>query len=79
MDKFTLLKRGIWLYFILLIFEGALRRWVLPGFSNPLLVVRDLLGIYLLFKAYQANIFPNHLFVSIMMWLGVVSIFIAIF
>ena len=79
MDKLTLLKRGIWLYFILLIFEGALRRWVLPGFSNPLLVLRDLLAIYLLFKAYQANIFPNHLFVSIMMWLGVVSVFIAIF
>jgi hypothetical protein len=79
MDKLTLLKRGIWLYFILLIFEGALRRWVLPSFSNPLLVVRDILAIYLLFKAYQANIFPNHIFVSIMMWLGVVSIFIAIF
>ena len=79
MDKLTLLKRGIWLYFILLIFEGAIRRWVLPGFSNPLLVVRDILAIYLLFKAFQANNFPNHVFVSIMMWLGVVSIFIAIF
>lgn len=35
------LKNLLWLYFWLLIFEGALRRWVLPGLSNPLLLVRD--------------------------------------
>jgi hypothetical protein len=31
----------LWSYFWLLIFEGALRKWILPGLSNPLLVVRD--------------------------------------
>jgi hypothetical protein len=31
----------LWTYFWLLIFEGALRKWMLPGLSNPLLVVRD--------------------------------------
>jgi hypothetical protein len=31
----------LWTYFWLLIFEGALRKWVVPGLSNPLLVVRD--------------------------------------
>jgi hypothetical protein len=31
----------LWAYFWLLIFEGALRKWVFPGLSNPLLVVRD--------------------------------------
>ena len=31
----------LWAYFWLLIFEGALRKWVLPGLSNPLLVIRD--------------------------------------
>jgi hypothetical protein len=31
----------LWTYFWLLIFEGALRKWVFPGLSNPLLVVRD--------------------------------------
>ena len=30
---------ALYIYFFLLIFEGALRRWVLPGFSAPLLVV----------------------------------------
>ena len=35
------LKRLIWVYFILLVFEGALRKWFLPGLSTPLLIVRD--------------------------------------
>jgi hypothetical protein len=35
------IKQLLWLYFWLLIFEGALRRWILPGLSNPLLLVRD--------------------------------------
>jgi hypothetical protein len=51
----------LWTYFWLLIFEGALRKWVLPDLSNPLLVVRDpvaLLAIwyglpYLLRGAWQ--------------------------
>ena len=35
------LRQLLWLYFWLLIFEGALRKWVLPGLSNPLQLVRD--------------------------------------
>ena len=31
----------LWSYFWLLIFEGALRKWVVPGLSDPLLLVRD--------------------------------------
>lgn len=41
-------KWGIWLYLFLLIFEGALRKWILPGAQEALLIVRDpvLLAIY---------------------------------
>ena len=35
------LRQLLWLYFWLLIFEGALRRWIVPSLSNPLLLVRD--------------------------------------
>ena len=34
-------KRLLWFYFWLLIFEGALRKWIFPGLSSPLLLVRD--------------------------------------
>jgi len=35
----------LWTYFWLLIFEGALRKWLLPGLSTPLLLVRDPVAI----------------------------------
>lgn len=43
------LKTGIWIYIYLLIFEGALRKWFLPGLATPLLVVRDPVAFLLLF------------------------------
>jgi hypothetical protein len=47
------LKAAIWLYLILLIFEGALRKWFLPTLSTPLLVVRDPIALWIFFKARQ--------------------------
>ena len=44
------LRRVLWLYFCLVLLEGALRKWALPGLSNPLLLVREplaLLALYL--------------------------------
>ena len=35
------LRQLVWLYAALLVLEGALRKWVLPGLSDPLLLVRD--------------------------------------
>jgi hypothetical protein len=31
----------IWVYFWLLLGEGALRKWIFPSLSGPLLIVRD--------------------------------------
>lgn len=31
----------LWTYFWLVIFEGALRKWLLPGLSTPLLLIRE--------------------------------------
>ena len=52
------IRRLIWTYFWLLIFEGALRKWVVPSLSNVLLIIRDpvVLGIYIL--AIRARQFP---------------------
>ena len=35
------IRQLIWLYLWLLLIEGALRKWVMPRFSNPLLLIRD--------------------------------------
>jgi len=48
----------IWLYFWLLLFEGALRKWVLPGWSDILFVIRDPVAILAYGLALRAGVFP---------------------
>ena len=38
---YAFIKKLIWAYFLLLLFEGALRKWFLPGLSQGLLIIRD--------------------------------------
>jgi len=73
------LKTGIWLYFLLLIFEGALRKWILPGLATPLLVIRDPIAIWLVIKCWQRGLFPTSLYAYIIVAIGIFSVFIAIF
>ena len=42
------LRQLLWLYIFLLIFEGALRKWILPSLSSPLLLVRDPVALFAL-------------------------------
>ena len=50
------IKIAIWLYFLLWIFEGALRKWILPSLATPLLVIRDPIAIYIIVRALYLNI-----------------------
>lgn len=73
--KVSLIRKGIWLYFFLLIFEGALRKWVLPSLSVPLLIVRDPVAIWLLYEGLKLGVFkPNGYVVS--MWIVSITAFI---
>ena len=53
-----LVRRMIWVYFFLLIGEGALRKWALPSLSAPLLVVRDPLVLLIYVQALRCRRFP---------------------
>src|SRR3977135_3841358 len=60
------IRRLIWIYLILLIIEGALRKWVLPQLSNPLLIIRDPVAILIYILALRAHCFPwNRYIVSV--------------
>jgi len=74
-----LLKQGIWLYFLLLLFEGALRKWVLPGLATPLLLVRDPVAIVLLYLTWKNGLLPRNLYLSFLVFLGIIGIFTAVF
>jgi len=52
------IKKLIWAYFLLLLFEGALRKWFLPGLSQGLLIIRDPLVIWIYYLCYAQGVFP---------------------
>ena len=57
------LRLLIWLYFWLLLWEGALRKWVFPSLSGPLLIVRDPVVVLIYGIALAKGIFPFNRFV----------------
>jgi hypothetical protein len=67
------LKRLIWTYFWLLMFEGAIRKWLLPGLANPLLIVRDPVVILIYGIAIVCGLFPRNFFVITTIALGIAS------
>jgi hypothetical protein len=78
-DPNSSIKKAIWIFFILLIFEGALRKWVLPFLATPLLLVRDPVTIWIIFKALQKRVLPQNGFIAFMVSVALISIFTAVF
>ena len=68
--RMSLLMKLIWVYFLLLIFEGALRKWILPPLSAPLLLVRDPIAMLIIWEAYRTRKWPQQ-------WAGVIGILTA--
>ncbi|MFI3302531.1 MAG: hypothetical protein SNH35_02940 [Rikenellaceae bacterium] len=62
----SIYKQGVWLYLLLLIFEGALRKWFLPSLSTPLLLVREPIVIWLVFVGLSKGWLRSGYVVAIM-------------
>lgn len=58
-------NRAIWIYCILLIFEGALRKWFLPGLATPLLLVREPIVIWLVIVGVNRGWLKNNFVIAI--------------
>jgi len=54
------IRQLVWLYFWLLLLEGALRKWIVPQLSNPLLIVRDPVVLVIYLYAVRARVFPRN-------------------
>lgn len=76
--RWSRLKCAIWIYLVLLVFEGALRKWVLPGLSTPLLVVRDPVAAFILFEAFRLRLVPQSPIFYGSIAIAVVALFMAI-
>jgi len=60
MNALNTVRRLIYLYLILLILEGSLRFWILPGLSGPLLLVRDPLVVLIYVFAFPSGLVARH-------------------
>ena len=57
------LRNLLWLYLGLLIFEGVLRKWVVPALDAPLLIIRDPLVVWIYIQAIRNRLsFQNAFF-----------------
>lgn len=75
MSNDTAVRYLLWIYLLLLIFEGALRKWVLPGLATPLLVVRDPVAILAIALGLRHLI--GNLYAVLFMCMGVLCILLA--
>jgi len=58
-DPMRSIRQLVWLYFWLLLTEGALRKWIVPGLSSALLIVRDPVVIAIYAAALARGLFPR--------------------
>ncbi len=49
----------VWLYLVLLLVEGALRKWLMPAYSDALLIVRDPVALAIAVLGAQAGALPR--------------------
>ncbi len=67
------IRQLIFLYLLLLIFEGAFRKWIVPQLSAPLLLIRDPVVILIYLLAFRAKIFPHNIWVITLEIIAVLS------
>lgn len=71
------ITHAVYLYFFLLLFEGALRKWILPQFSDALLLIRDPVAIYILYAAWKFRIPYLNSYVGLMTAISFLAFYFA--
>lgn len=77
-DPTAPIRTAIWVYFWLMIVEGALRKWVFPGFSDLLFVIRDPVVVLAYGMALRAGIFPLRLSILLVGLMAALSLMFAL-
>lgn len=66
-----------WAYLLLLIFEGALRKWIFPGLSDLFLVIRDPLVLYVTFMGLKYRLFRSNI-INILIAFSIVNFMLSL-
>ena len=70
----TRARQLLWVFFWLLLLEGALRKWIVPRWSDPLLVIRDPVVILIYLYAIRGRVFPRNGWTLVLLVLGFISL-----
>ena len=70
---------AIWIYFLLVLFDGALRKWFLPSLSGPLLLLRDPLALWILIAAWRQGYIEYNQYTMSATIIGFLAIYTAFF
>ncbi len=68
---------AVWLYVVLLVFEGALRKWLLPSLATPLLLVREPIVVWLVCVALARG-WIGYGWVKAMMFVATLSLVLSL-
>jgi hypothetical protein len=72
-------KKLIWFYIFFLLFEGAFRKWILPGLATPLLIIRDPIALWIIVKIYRNGLFPkSNKYIIMMIYISILSFFMSL-
>ncbi|MFN3588953.1 MAG: hypothetical protein ACK4UP_06190 [Spirosomataceae bacterium] len=77
-SRIKTLKKGFYLFFILLLTEGGLRKWALPSLSDALLIVRDPVAIWMLVYCLKHGILKNNIPITLSLLVSGVSVITAL-
>jgi hypothetical protein len=67
------LRKLVWAYLVLLIFEGALRKWVVHSLDAPLLLVRDPLVMWIYYQSWRQRLWVSNTFISANLGLAIAT------
>ena len=71
-------RMSIWIYLILLLVEGVLRKWVVPQLSDPLLIIRDPVVLAIYYFALRARRFPVNVYVIFCIVIGILAVLLTV-
>jgi hypothetical protein len=78
-DIYKNIKVSIWIYFFLLLFEGSIRKWIIPSLSGPLLIVRDPIAFIAIIQAFNLGILKINKYFIILPLIGILSFIASLF
>lgn len=52
-------RKLVFLFFFLLLLDGILRKWLLPSYSTPIMIVKQILAIYMVFVGYKKGLIKS--------------------